>query len=113
MQVLNKSDGRFNDHDVATLDILGAQVAAAIEATRLQEEARLAQVVQFIGDISHDVKNMMTPVQTSAETLLLHRRGRFAHFDAALQAGECPDELKQTLAATIQDLRTCCRRWSS
>lgn len=105
MQVLNKSDGRFNDHDVATLDILGAQVAAAIEATRLQEEARLAQVVQFIGDISHDVKNMMTPVQTSAETLLYIGEDVFAQFDAALQAGECPDELKQTLAATIQDLR--------
>ncbi|NSW56797.1 MAG: GAF domain-containing sensor histidine kinase [Armatimonadetes bacterium] len=105
MQVLNKSDGRFNDHDVATLDILGAQVAAAIEATRLQEEARLAHVVQFIGDISHDVKNMITPVQTSAQTLLYIGEDVFSQFDEALEAGECPDELKQRLAATIQELR--------
>ena len=69
MQVLNKSDGIFTDADVDVLAILGAQVASAIETSRLHEQARLAEVIQFIGHISHDVKNMVTPVQTGAETL--------------------------------------------
>jgi signal transduction histidine kinase len=69
MQVLNKADGIFAEPDVNVLAILGAQIATAIETSRLHEQARLAEVVQFIGHISHDVKNMVTPVQTGAETL--------------------------------------------
>lgn len=105
MQVLNKSDGRFNDHDVATLDILGAQVAAAIEAARLHEEARLAQVVKFIGDISHDVKNMITPVQTGAETLEFIGEDVFTQFDDALAAAECADGDKDQLKGIVRDFR--------
>lgn len=105
MQVLNKSDGHFNEHDVATLDILGHQVAAAIETARLQEEARLAQVVQFIGDISHDVKNMITPVQTSAETLRFIGEDVFAQVDSILQSTDSVEDLKQQVAATLQELR--------
>lgn len=69
MQVLNKTEGFFDESDVAILDILASQIAAALEQARLNEEARLAEVVRFIGNLSHDVKNMMTPVQTAAETL--------------------------------------------
>jgi len=105
MQVLNKSDGHFDDHDVATLETLGAQVAAGIEAARLQEEARLAQVVKFIGDISHDVKNMITPVQTSAETLRFIGDDVFSQFDEAVQATGCSDEERETLRGTLADLR--------
>lgn len=106
MQALNKSDGRFDEHDVATLDILGAQVAAAIEAAQLQEEARLAQVVNFIGDISHDVKNMITPVQTSAETLQLIGEDCFAQFDEALEKAEADEEDAQAVRGALADLRT-------
>jgi signal transduction histidine kinase len=105
MQVLNKHDGRFDEHDVATLEILGAQVAASIEAARLQEEARLAQVVKFIGDISHDVKNMITPVQTSAETLRFIGDDVFTQFDAALEAAGCSDEERDAMRNALRDLR--------
>lgn len=105
MQVLNKSDGHFDGHDVATLDILGAQVASAIEAAQLQEEARLAQVVKFIGDISHDVKNMITPVQTSAETLQFIGDDCFAQFDEALAAAAVGEETNDAIKTTIQDFR--------
>ena len=105
MQVLNKSDGHFNEHDVATLDILGAQVAAAIEAARLQEEARLAQVVNFIGDISHDVKNMITPVQTSAETIRFISDDVFAQFDRTLEDPDWSPTAADRVRATVQELR--------
>jgi len=105
MQVLNQSDGHFDEHDVSTLDILASQVASAIEAARLQEEARLAQVVHFIGDISHDVKNMITPVQTSAETLLMIGQDTFSQLDDTLRAAGCDDALEGDLRAILQDLR--------
>ncbi len=69
MQVLNKREGDFDDDDVGVLMILAGQAALAIEAARLHEEARLAVVGKLIGDISHDVKNMVTPVVSTAETL--------------------------------------------
>jgi len=82
MQVLNKTDGIFTEADIEVLAILGAQIASAIEASRLHEQARLAEVVQFIGHISHDVKNMVTPVQTGAETLQFMLEDMFAQLDA-------------------------------
>ncbi len=69
MQVLNKHEGQFDDDDVAVLAILAGQATLAIDAARLHEEARLAVVTKLIGDIGHDVKNMVTPVVSTAETL--------------------------------------------
>lgn len=69
MQVLNKSEGVFTNQDLEVLAILGHQAATAIENARLHEEARLAEVVKLMGDISHDIKNMITPVITCAQTL--------------------------------------------
>ncbi len=70
MQILNKEGaGFFDDHDIETLMILSAQAANAIENARLFEEARVAVVVKLMGDISHDVKNMITPVSVCAQTL--------------------------------------------
>ena len=86
MQVLNKGDGHFTAGDVAILDILAAQSAVAIESARLHEEARLAEVVKFIGDISHDVKNMMTPVISGAETLAFIAEDVFRELDEAIAA---------------------------
>ncbi len=70
MQILNKEGGGFFDeHDIDTLMILSAQAASAIENARLFMEAQLAVVVKLMGDISHDVKNMVTPVAVCAQTL--------------------------------------------
>ncbi len=85
MQVLNKTDGVFDQADIAILDILASQIAAALETARLNEEARLAEVVRFIGNMSHDVKNMMTPVQTAAETLEFVAEDTWTEFDGACE----------------------------
>lgn len=81
MQVLNKSDGNFDEDDVEILSILGSQIATAIETSRLHEKARLAEVVQYVAHISHDVKNMVTPVQTGAETLQFMMDDMFSQLD--------------------------------
>jgi signal transduction histidine kinase len=69
MQVLNKRAGHFDDTDWEILEILGSQAASAMETSRLHEEARRAQVLNLVGDISHDVKNLLTPVVTGTQTL--------------------------------------------
>lgn len=70
MQILNKEGGGFfDDFDIDTLMILSAQAASAIENARLFLEAQLAVVVKLMGDISHDVKNMVTPIAVCAQTL--------------------------------------------
>lgn len=69
LQVLNRREGIFDEEDLSVLEILGAQAASAIQTARLYEEARRASVINLIGDISHDVKNLLTPVVTGTQTL--------------------------------------------
>lgn len=85
LQVLNRRRGTFDDADLEVLEILGAQAGSAIENARLYEEARRVSVMNLIGDISHDVKNLLTPVETGAQTLEFMLEGMFADLDAALR----------------------------
>jgi len=62
INVLNKRDGRLNEHDLALLSIVSAFAALAIQQARLFEEAKLAEVVHLLGDIGHDLKNLLQPV---------------------------------------------------
>jgi signal transduction histidine kinase len=86
MQVLNKFEGQFNEDDCELLEILSAQAATVLENARLAEEARLAVVVKLLGDISHDIKNMVTPVQTCAQTLEMMFDDMFTGIDAAVES---------------------------
>ena len=64
-------------HDAADFDashleivqVLCAGVVAALEKARLAREAHRAEIVSIIGDISHDIKNMLTPIQSGLWTL--------------------------------------------
>jgi signal transduction histidine kinase len=69
LQVLNKREGQLNKDDIAILTIVSALAAQAIEQARLFETAKLAEVAQLLGDIGHDIKNLLTPVITGAEFL--------------------------------------------
>lgn len=62
LEVLNKRDGRFDDQDVAILSIISAFTALSIEQARLFQEAKIAEVVRVLGDVGHDIKNMLMPV---------------------------------------------------
>lgn len=81
MQVLNKEETNFDEHDLEVLRILGAQAATAIENARLHEEAKKAVVVNLMGDISHDIKNLITPVTTTTQTLDMLFDGMFEDLD--------------------------------
>ncbi len=104
MQVLNKTEGIFDDADVAILDILASQIAAALETARLHEEARLGEIMRFVGNLSHDVKNMMTPIQTGAETLDLIAEDTWADVDRVVaDAGDTGQDL-QDATMMLRDL---------
>ncbi len=101
IEVLNKREGHFDENDVNLIGIMAAQIGMAIENARLQEEARLAEVVKFIGNISHDVKNMITPVRTGAETLQMIADEDYAELDEILahleQSPQTADAIRQAM----------------
>ena len=69
LTVLNKRQGMLNDDDLAILTILSAFTAITIEAARLFEEAKLAELMRLLGDIGHDIKNLLTPIVMGAHIL--------------------------------------------
>jgi signal transduction histidine kinase len=62
LNVLNKRHDRFSEEDLAILSILSAMTSTAIEQARLVEEAKRGEMLCLLGDIGHDVKNMLDPV---------------------------------------------------
>jgi signal transduction histidine kinase len=69
LEVLNKRNGCLDHDDLAILMLISAFSAVAIEEARLFQEAKVAEVVRLLGDISHDVKNLLMPVVMGAGLL--------------------------------------------
>ena len=105
MQALNKRGASFNEYDVKLIETIAAHIGVAIETARLHEEARLATVVRFLGDISHDVKNMITPTVTGAETLQMIADDCFRKFDEHLSSLKPSGNDAQGFAETMAGLR--------
>ena len=69
LEVINKREGELNQDDVAILTIISAFTAISIEEARLFQEVKLAEVARVLGDIGHDVKNLLMPVLCGASLL--------------------------------------------
>ncbi len=107
MQVLNRRSGPFTEEDLDVLAIVANQAAMAIDNARLHHEARLGQIVKLIGDIAHDVKNFMTPVESGVKTLQMLFDGGMADLDRVL-AEACDDahsEVRTQVQETLSTLR--------
>jgi len=68
LQIINY-DESYDHYDLEVLEVVASQAALAIENARLLQQARKAELVNLIGDVSHDIKNMLTPIQTGVWTL--------------------------------------------
>src|SRR5262249_17789710 len=86
MQVLNARIP-FTPLDLEALEVLCDQAAMGIEHVRFADDARKAEIVHGIGDISHDIKNMLTPILTGVWTL---------------------DPMLGRLFSDLDRIRTCC-----
>lgn len=69
LEVLNKHEGRLEGDALPVLTIIASFTAAAVEQARLFQEAKFAEVVRLMGDVSHDIKNMLMPVVCGAGLL--------------------------------------------
>lgn len=69
LEILNKKSGKLDNDDLALLTLIAAFAAIAIEQARLFQEAKAVEVVKLLGDISHDVKNLLVPVLMGAGLL--------------------------------------------
>ncbi len=106
VQVLNKVGGNFDDQDVALLEILSQQIASRLENARLQQEARLAEVAKYVGHISHDLKNLMTPMQTGAQTLDGIIAADADQAEAVLEDAGLSEDTRAQIEAIRDDLRS-------
>jgi len=69
LQALNKREGNFTEHDLELLTIVATLAGTAIETARMQQERQLALIARLLGNITHDIKNMLSPVLLSTQTL--------------------------------------------
>jgi len=69
LNILNKRDGQLNEHDLGLLTVISAFAALAIQQATQFEDAKKAEVVMLLGNIGHDLKNLLTPVQAGIDVI--------------------------------------------
>ena len=69
LNVLNKRAGPLTNHDLGLLTIISAFAALAIQQAKQFEDAKKAEMMTLLGDIGHDMKNLLTPVCAGVELL--------------------------------------------
>lgn len=84
MQALNQRRGHFNVEDQELLEIVSGLASTYIVNASLAEEAQLAAVARAVGDLSHDIKNALTPIVTGLETLTILVDSMYAEMDTTL-----------------------------
>ncbi len=70
LQAVNRRHGVFDYEDRELLEIIGSLASTSIMNATLAEEAQLAAVARAVGDLGHDIKNALTPVETAIDTLV-------------------------------------------
>ena len=125
LEVLNKRGGLLDDDDVAILSIVSAITASSIEQARLYQDAKLAEVVRLLGDISHDIKNLLMPVVVGAELMedelkdllgeALTRGDKQAqeHFDRCNEVAGMVDNSLRRIQDRVKEIADCVKGLST
>ena len=69
LNALNKRQGPFTNHDLSLLTIISAFAALAIQQAKQFEDSKKAEVATLLGNIGHDMKNLLTPVCAGMDLL--------------------------------------------
>ncbi len=69
IQLVNKRVGAFDAADMAVIEIVSSLVTMSTQNALLAREANLAAIARSVGEISHDIGNMLTHVLPYVETL--------------------------------------------
>ena len=77
LEVLNKRAGTLGEEDLGILTIISSLTAAAIEQAHLFEVKKLAEVGRLLGNVGHDVSNLLTPVICGVRMLQTHMQNVF------------------------------------
>jgi len=86
LQILNKQAGEFDRHDLEVLEIIASVAAAAIETAQLARQAQSAAIAHAVGDLSHDIKNKVSPIVVGVQALRSDMDAMFAALDARQEA---------------------------
>ena len=105
IQVMNKRGGKFLDRDdMAILTIIASLTAVAIEHTRLVEAAKLSEVAKLMGDITHDIKNLLMPIVCGAGILQTEINELLDHIpDSETKRAKASRELCNEVIAMLKD----------
>ena len=99
MQVMNPTVP-FTQHDLEVLEVLCAQAATGIEHAQLLEARRNAEIGNRVGEIAHDIKNMMTPIETGVMTLHPMLEDMFQQLGKVMST--CPED--STWGRDVEDV---------
>lgn len=104
MQILNKQAGEFDVDDLEVLEIVASVAAAAIETAQLARKAQAAAIAHAVGNLSHDIKNKISPIAMATATLRPDMDAMFADLDriAAGVSADVAARLRQGTAAVRQ-----------
>jgi signal transduction histidine kinase len=101
MQVLN-ARVPFTPYDLDVLQLLCVQAATGIEHARLLASLRHAEIGNRVGEIAHDIKNMMTPIESGVLTLRPLVDATLEDTETVL--GELPRETAERIRNAISPL---------
>jgi signal transduction histidine kinase len=88
LNVLNKRAGPLTNQDLGLLTIISAFAALAIQQAKQFEDAKKAEMLTLLGDIGHDMKNLLTPVYTGMELL----RGEVTELFGGMSSAELSEK---------------------
>ncbi len=69
VQLVNKRSGDFDAADMAVIEIVSSLVTTNAQNALLAREANLAAIARSVGEISHDIGNMLTHILPYVDTL--------------------------------------------
>ncbi|NUL81547.1 MAG: GAF domain-containing protein [Armatimonadetes bacterium] len=104
MQLVNKPSD-FTDEDLTTLDVIASIAAMSIERADLAEQGRRTAVVDYLGDMAHDIRDKVTPISSGIELLDVVLQEHFEKLRSQPNSDEYLGAI-QSIAEVMEPIKT-------